>query len=164
VIYLLHFERSYKHARHYLGYTENLEQRLAQHRSGRGSPFVAAAVAEGIRFDVARTWPGDRTEERRLHNYKNSAARLCPLCRTERAIGTPGEPADKHEGDVDAAIVRVLSDGGEPMTLGGLRARLRLRGHRDVGSLHGRLELLAAQGRVVKCELLGEIAWTAAVG
>jgi predicted GIY-YIG superfamily endonuclease len=37
IIYLLHFERSYRHARHYLGWTENLEQRLAQHRAGRGS-------------------------------------------------------------------------------------------------------------------------------
>ncbi len=27
LIYLLHFERSYHHARHYLGYTEDLEAR-----------------------------------------------------------------------------------------------------------------------------------------
>ena len=43
VIYLLHFSHSYRHARHYLGYTENLEQRLAQHRAGRGSPVGAHA-------------------------------------------------------------------------------------------------------------------------
>ena len=42
VIYLLHFERSYHHARHYLGYTDDLDGRLAAHRAGRGSPLVAA--------------------------------------------------------------------------------------------------------------------------
>ena len=34
LIYLLHFDRSYRHARHYLGYTENLDARLAAHRAG----------------------------------------------------------------------------------------------------------------------------------
>ena len=42
IVYLLHFERSYRHARHYIGFTQNLEQRLAEHRAGRGSPLVAA--------------------------------------------------------------------------------------------------------------------------
>jgi len=28
VIYLLHFQRSYRHARHYLGYTDDLDARL----------------------------------------------------------------------------------------------------------------------------------------
>ena len=38
IVYLLHFERSYRHARHYIGFTQNLEQRLEEHRAGRGSP------------------------------------------------------------------------------------------------------------------------------
>jgi hypothetical protein len=84
VIYLLHFERSFKHARHYLGWTEDLDRRLAQHRAGRGSPLIAAATADGITFELAATWPGDRTEERRLHRYKNSPGRLCPICRADR--------------------------------------------------------------------------------
>jgi hypothetical protein len=72
VIYLLHFSRPYRHAHHYLGFTDNLEQRLAEHRSGRGSPLVAAAVRAGIDVVVAATWSGDRNVERRLHRYKNS--------------------------------------------------------------------------------------------
>ena len=83
VIYLLHFERSDHHARHYLGYTDDLESRLAAHRAGRGSPLVAAAVRDGIDFDLAATWPGDRHQERRLHRYRNSRRRLCPICRAE---------------------------------------------------------------------------------
>jgi predicted GIY-YIG superfamily endonuclease len=81
LIYLLHFDRSYRHARHYLGYTENLEARLTAHRAGRGSPLVAAAVRDGTDFQLAATWPGDRTKERRLHRYRNSPRRLCPICR-----------------------------------------------------------------------------------
>ena len=83
VIYLLHFERSYHHARHYLGYTDDLEGRLAAHRAGRGSPLVAAAVRDGIDFVLAATWPGDRHQERRLHRYRNSPRRLCPICRAD---------------------------------------------------------------------------------
>ena len=98
LIYLLHFDRSYRHARHYLGYTEDLEARLAAHRAGRGSPLVAAAVRDGIGFQLAATWPGDRTEERRLHRYRNSPRRLCPICREQ-----PGP-------DAHAATVRTVRD------------------------------------------------------
>ena len=84
VVYLLHFERSYHHARHYLGYTDDLDGRLAAHRAGRGSPpLVAAAVREGIDFVLAATWPGDRHHERRLHHYHNSPRQLCPICRAD---------------------------------------------------------------------------------
>jgi predicted GIY-YIG superfamily endonuclease len=37
VVYLLHFDRPYKRARHYLGFAEDLERRLELHRAGRGS-------------------------------------------------------------------------------------------------------------------------------
>jgi predicted GIY-YIG superfamily endonuclease len=53
VIYLLHFSHSYRHARHYLGYTENLEQRLAQHRAGRGSPVLLPLTIVG---HLKRSW------------------------------------------------------------------------------------------------------------
>ena len=89
LIYLLHFDRSCDHARHYLGYTEDLEARLAAHRAGRGSPLVAAAIRDGIGFQLAATWPGDRTEERRRHCYRNSPRRLCPICQ-EQSVGISG--------------------------------------------------------------------------
>ena len=77
VIYLLHFSHSYRHARHYLGYTENLEQRLAQHRAGRGSPLIAAAIADGIELELAATWPGDRHDERRRHRLCRHRHKRC---------------------------------------------------------------------------------------
>ena len=89
LIYLLHFDRSYQHVRHYLGYTDNLEARLAAHRAGRGSPLVAAAVGDGIAFQLAATWPADRTEECGLRRYRNSPRRLCPICRQQPGPKAP---------------------------------------------------------------------------
>jgi predicted GIY-YIG superfamily endonuclease len=66
-------------ARHYLGQTINLEQRLETHRAGIGAKILAAAVERGIGFEVVRTWPGGRAEERQLKALHN-APKLCPRC------------------------------------------------------------------------------------
>ncbi len=79
-VYLLHFDRPYRHARHYLGYAADLDERIARHRQGDGARLVQVAAGAGIGFVVARTWPGDRALERRLKRRKASP-RLCPVCR-----------------------------------------------------------------------------------
>jgi hypothetical protein len=163
VIYLLHFERSYHHARHYLGYTDDLEARVAAHRAGHGSPLVAAAVRDGIEFCVAATWPGDRHEERRMHRYRNSPRRLCPICRAEPDPAPPVTPtAQPASYDGDERLVAVLIEVGEPVTLAALNGQLRRRRLAPVSSSHCRLELLAKAGRVRKTTVLGELAWAAA--
>jgi hypothetical protein len=154
IVYLLHFERSYRHARHYIGFTQNLEQRLEEHRGGRGSPLIAAAIADGIDFELAAIWEGDRYAERRLHRQKNARARLCPICIAEAGRVSVGKPVDL----VDELLVSVLAGIAQPATLPAVQAQLRRRGKR-IGSVHGRLELLALRGRVSKTWLLGEIAW-----
>ena len=77
IVYLLHFDRSYRHARHYIGFTQNLDQRLAEHRAGRGSPLIAAAIADGIEFQLAAIWEGDRHDERRLHRLCRYRHKRC---------------------------------------------------------------------------------------
>ncbi|MEW6657399.1 MAG: endonuclease [Thermodesulfobacteriota bacterium] len=79
-IYLLYFDQPLAHAQHYVGFAENLEARLEQHRKGNGARLSAAFAEKGIGFTVARTWPGDRSEERRFKNMK-MAPRMCPICR-----------------------------------------------------------------------------------
>lgn len=87
VVYLLHFAAPYKHARHYVGYSERLTERLAHHAAGRGARLMAAVSAAGIDYTVARVWKGaDRTFERRLHR-RNGAAPLCPVCSGKAALG-----------------------------------------------------------------------------
>jgi predicted GIY-YIG superfamily endonuclease len=80
-IYLLHFARPYGHARHYLGWTNNLERRLHQHREGLAGAGRLPQVfhAAGIPFELARTWEGDRNRERALKR-QGGHSRKCPLC------------------------------------------------------------------------------------
>ena len=131
IVYLLHFERSYRHARHYIGFTQNLEQRLEEHRAGRGSPLVAAAIADGIDFQLAAIWEGDRHDERRLHRQKNTRARLCPLC-----VGSELAAVQATVDLVDELLLSVLGGTAQPATLTALQAQLRRRGKR-IGSVHG---------------------------
>lgn len=91
-VYLLHFAQPYHHARHYLGYAEDLAQRLARHRSGNGARLIEVIMQAGITWELARTWPGDRALERRLKNW-HGGGQLCPLCQAERQ----GRPAKCNE-------------------------------------------------------------------
>lgn len=83
IIYLLHFDQPYKHARHYMGWAmdqEHLEIRLKIHRRGKSKVALMRAVAAaGINFRVTRTWEGTLDRERQLKNWKMTP-RLCPLC------------------------------------------------------------------------------------
>jgi predicted GIY-YIG superfamily endonuclease len=85
-IYLIHFDRPYKHARHYIGFTDDLRRRIEAHRDGGGSRLMQVVKEAGIGWHVARLFSGDRNFERRLKNRKN-AANLCATCREERGIG-----------------------------------------------------------------------------
>ena len=85
-MYLLHFERPYHHARHYVGVAldGDAQRRLEEHLSGHGSPLVRAVVAAGIRVDLVLTASGDRGLERRWHNRHGHGAALCPRCRQRK--------------------------------------------------------------------------------
>ena len=84
-VYLVHLDQKLGSdhpnggAQHYLGQTQNLDQRLESHRAGLGAKILAAANERGIGYDVARTWPGGREEERALKGLHN-APKLCPRC------------------------------------------------------------------------------------
>jgi predicted GIY-YIG superfamily endonuclease len=86
VVYLIHFDTPYKHARHYIGYTANLAARMAVHRSGHGARLLNACNQSGIAYDVVRTWSirsrfcnRATALEHKLKRRKDSAA-LCPVC------------------------------------------------------------------------------------
>ncbi|HEX4811987.1 MAG TPA: hypothetical protein VFV66_04470 [Nonomuraea sp.] len=94
-VYLLHFERPYKHARHYIGWTPgDLNRRLRQHRNGTGARLLAVITAAGIDFVVARVWTGGRNLERSLKN-RGGASRCCPLCGVTPRV-TSWEQPDTH--------------------------------------------------------------------
>jgi hypothetical protein len=79
-VYLICFDRPFRHARHYLGWSQMLRQRLWHHRNGTGARLLAAVNAAGIGYRIVRVWKGSRTLERLL-KQKKSSPRLCPVCR-----------------------------------------------------------------------------------
>lgn len=82
-VYLLHFDRPYKHARHYVGYSDNIEERVAAHIKGQGSRLCEVAVKAGVKLLWARTWVGaNRHFERKLHQRGKSI--YCPICNRRR--------------------------------------------------------------------------------
>lgn len=83
-IYLLHFDQPLAHAKHYIGWTDNLPQRIQDHASGNGARLMQVLRDAGIGFQLVRTWCGTRTDERRLKRRKGTP-RLCPVCRKEIA-------------------------------------------------------------------------------
>lgn len=82
-VYLLCFDKKFRHAKHYIGFVQNMEglpKRLNHHKKGTGSKLIAAVSKAGIGFQVARIWEkGDRNFERKLKNRKKSSE-LCPIC------------------------------------------------------------------------------------
>lgn len=83
VTYLIHFERPYQHARHYLGWTTDLWRRLRRHRKGRGARLLQVIQEAGIGWRLVRVWFGPRTIERALKRH-GSGARHCPICEARR--------------------------------------------------------------------------------
>src|SRR6266567_6741267 len=84
-VYLIHLDKPLNHARHYLGFSEDLFKRLQQHRNGQGAAFMRAIEKQGISWHVSRIWDGDRAFERVLKDQHN-ASHLCPTCRQEKVF------------------------------------------------------------------------------
>ncbi len=98
-VYLICFDRAIGDtdnpkgsASHYLGWADDVDARMAEHRAGRGARILAACVQLGIGFDVVRTWAGvDRNFERRLKRQHN-AWRHCPRCARRGSLRSPVGP------------------------------------------------------------------------
>src|ERR1700722_5646600 len=86
IIYLIHFDKeignldhSLSKARHYLGWTSDLNKRLDRHKLGQGSSIMRYVEQSGIGWQCVKTWEGTRDDERAMKNQKN-AKRYCPIC------------------------------------------------------------------------------------
>ena len=91
IVYLLHFSRPYRHARHYLGMTTlALEDRLVRHRRGDGAKLLRAAAQAGVEFVVARLWTTRTPREARQLEIKlkrrGGGGRHCPICEIAKQI------------------------------------------------------------------------------
>ena len=83
MVYLICFDKKYKHAKHYIGFVDNndgLENRIDMHKKGQGARLLQVLNENGIDYKVVRIWKeGDRNFERKLKNLSHSKE-LCPCC------------------------------------------------------------------------------------
>jgi predicted GIY-YIG superfamily endonuclease len=79
VVYMLHFDKPYQHARHYVGWTDDLLARLDRHASGTGARLLEVITQAGIGFTLVRVCEGTRRTERAIKNA-HSTPRYCPAC------------------------------------------------------------------------------------
>ncbi len=79
-VYLIHFSRPYRQARHYCGWALDPDARFIQHCNGTGARLTQIVIEAGIELVLAWKNPGTRKDERKLKNRKD-APKWCPICR-----------------------------------------------------------------------------------
>lgn len=88
MVYLIHFDRPFGHAKHYIGFSsgpESVKKRLQHHAKGSGSKIMRAVSSSGIGWRVVRVWWNEgRSFERKLKN-RGGAARCCPICQGKKS-------------------------------------------------------------------------------
>lgn len=93
LVYLIHFDRPFSHAQHYMGWTESLLYRLHCHQRGSGANLMRHVSEAGIEWRLVAVYYGDRAEERRMKNHGH--ARRCPECRLTRALSKVDNHAEE---------------------------------------------------------------------
>lgn len=88
-LYIIHFEKPYYHAKHYIGITgQSLQTRLKKHRKRDGSCLTRAVVKADIKLQsihlLGEFFNADlaRQAEIKLKNRKESA-KFCPRCKEQ---------------------------------------------------------------------------------
>jgi predicted GIY-YIG superfamily endonuclease len=94
-IYLLHFDEPLSHARHYLGSTEDLPQRLAAHANGQGARITEVLKENGQHWTLAAIFqPIDKTETIRELESKTKKQKAsptyCPICNPDTHAAPAG--------------------------------------------------------------------------
>lgn len=82
VVYLLHFDPPVGTARHYIGSSiaTNLQRRLSEHASGRGSRLTAYAFKHHHRVRLVNLFPAYTRRLEQLLKQAGHYSRHCPIC------------------------------------------------------------------------------------
>lgn len=84
-VYLFHFNAPLGNlsnpraqARHYVGFSDDLDSRIAAHLAGKGAKIVAAALRQGLIFELYH-WPAPLASEKLIKRRKETHV-FCPAC------------------------------------------------------------------------------------
>lgn len=83
--YLLHFDEPIGRSRHYLGWTNDLDKRLREHRKGPRERCVLTheARSRGIDWIVAVVWGGVTIAHKMKLKAQKNSPRLCSICQSQ---------------------------------------------------------------------------------
>lgn len=84
-VYIFHFRaplgnlaNTRAQASHYCGFAEDLDRRIATQLAGKGAKIVAAALKQGLVFELYH-WPACLATEKLIKRRKETAV-FCPAC------------------------------------------------------------------------------------
>jgi len=88
-VYLIHIEPAYKHAKHYLGWSPEIDARFNAHVAGKGARLTEVVTEAGCVLALVRVWEdAGRDLERRLKSWHKSP-QLCPICTGQAGLQMP---------------------------------------------------------------------------
>lgn len=104
-VYLLHFDRPFHNALHYVGWTnkDNPYDRLFDHQRGVGGKYTAKVVKAGIKLRLACYWFNANEGFERLLKDRISTKSQCPHCG-----GTPLDITDPDYLTVGITCERII--------------------------------------------------------
>ena len=83
-VYLICFDEKLAHAKHYLGSSCFLDERLAQHAAGSGARLMEVIQEAGISWQLARLWECETEPEmrqlERYYKHRHNSGQICPRC------------------------------------------------------------------------------------
>lgn len=85
-VYVIHFDKPYKHAKHYTGIAKNVPKRMKEHRGGYGARLLQVLKENniGFKFAILKTYDNfseAKAEEKRLKTKVKKPQRYCPFCK-----------------------------------------------------------------------------------
>ena len=72
--YFVYILKSKKTSKHYIGYTNNLEERLRYHNCGKTKSLIKHIPLEILKFEEYYTLDEARRRERQIKSYKSGEA------------------------------------------------------------------------------------------
>ena len=84
-LYVIHFDKPYKHAKHYTGIAIDVVKSMKEHRGGYGAKLMRVLKENniGFKYNIIGEYPTfslAKAEEKRLKTKVKQPKNYCPIC------------------------------------------------------------------------------------